>query len=363
MLVEAGATIQAGRFYVAVDSSSGSATNPSSVTITGQGSQLTVGGYLSVGYGGTGTLDVSDAGTVMVNGDAVVGAQQTGIGTVTVATAGTANVSGAVTIGQQPTGPSTDTSPNDFGMGDVTVDGSGSTLKAANMTVGGAVPALLNGAGVPNGTGGDWTYAGGVGTLTVSNGGSVSVGGALKLLARVQPGADATASAQGGIDIGSGGNLEVGGQGGAPANTLRVEAGGSLIGHGLIDSDITGQTPVGDNGLTTPTYSLSIDNSGTIEAENGTLVLHGNLSGDGQVLVGQDSTLEFGGSVGDDVTAMFLPGDDPTSGDSTIVIDDPNNFQGVISSENFEPGDKIDLPTVPYIDPGSADLNPDGASF
>ena len=36
---------------------------------------------------------------------------------------------------------------------------------------------------------------------------------------------------------------------------------------------------------------------------------------------------------------------------------------GVISSENFEPGDEIDLPNVPYVDPGSADLNPDGASF
>ena len=31
--------------------------------------------------------------------------------------------------------------------------------------------------------------------------------------------------------------------------------------------------------------------------------------------------------------------------------------------ENFEPGDAIDLPKVPYIDPGAADLNPDGASF
>ena len=82
------------------------------------------------------------------------------------------------------------------------------------------------------------------------------------------------------------------------------------------------------------------------------------MSADGQVLVGQDSTLEFGGSVAADVSAMFLPG-----GDATVAIDDPENFQGVISSENFEPGDAIDLPKAPYIDPGSADLNPDGASF
>ncbi len=89
------------------------------------------------------------------------------------------------------------------------------------------------------------------------------------------------------------------------------------------------------------------------------MVLDGNLSGDGEVLIGHDSTLEFGGSVADDVTAMFLPGE----GQQKIVIDDPQDFNGVISSENFEPGDEIDLPNVPYVDPGSADLNPDGASF
>ena len=68
----------------------------------------------------------------------------------------------------------------------------------------------------------------------------------------------------------------------------------------------------------------------TIDAEKGALALDGNLSGDGQVLVGQGSTLEFGGSVADDLTAMFLPSGDGTSADATIasrVIHDVRGFR------------------------------------
>ena len=330
-------------------------------TVEGDDSSWTISGTLNVGDGGMGTLTVESGGAVTVNGgddegDVTVGAQNTATGVVEIETGGSFDISSELQIGQQPTAPSSDTTPGDFGTGSVTVTGSGSTLSAGNMTVGGAIPTPTSGAG-------DWTYSGGVGTLTISSDGSVSVDDTLDLATRVEPGADATASAQGGINIGGGGSLEIGGQGGAPAWTLQVDDGGSLTGYGLINSGVTGQTPVGGDGLTTPTYSLSIDNSGTIEAQNGALVLHGNVSGAGQFLVGQGSTLEFGGTVAEDVTAMFLPSGDGTSGDATIAIDDPDDFQGVISSENLEPGDMIDLPNVPYIAPGSDDLNPEGASF
>ena len=160
----------------------------------------------------------------------------------------------------------------------------------------------------------------------------------------------------GALDVAAKGDVAIGGEAAGGADELVVAAGGVLQGQGAVSSPTTGETPVAQT--TTPTYALNIGNEGKIEAKGGALTLDGNVSGDGQFLVGDDSTLKFGGKVDDDVTVMFLPGHD-----ETITIDDPEDFKGVISSENLEPGDKIDLPNVPYINPGSADLNPDGASF
>jgi T5SS/PEP-CTERM-associated repeat protein len=197
-----------------------------------------------------------------------------------------------------------------------------------------------------------------VGALTVADDANATIAGDLTLQDNAKIGdSGALTAAEGGISITSGGSIEVGGSAAAPADTLRIAEGASLTGHGRITGAPTGTVPVSGS-TTAPTYSLNIDNEGTIEASNGTLILDGNVSGDGQFLVGANSTLEFGGTVADGVTAMFLPG-----GGQTIIIDDPADFKGVISSENLESGDAIDLPNVPYIDPGSADLNPDGASY
>ena len=124
--------------------------------------------------------------------------------------------------------------------------------------------------------------------LTVGSYGSVPVSGTLTLLGSVQIAANGTETAQDAIAIVSGGSIDVGGNAVAPANTLQIADGASLIGHGQIKGTVTGNVPVSDT-TTTPTYSLNIDNSGTIEADNGTLVLDGNASGDGQVLVGPRS--------------------------------------------------------------------------
>ena len=322
-----------------------------SVTVSDQGSTLQGGsGDVIIGIEGAGALTVKNQGMLIANGDVIVGAQATGTGTVTIDIGGTADIGGSLTIGQEPTGPG----ESAFGTGDVKVDGSGSKLTAADITVGGLAPDQAN---PNNGENGIWTYVGGVGALEVSDDASVMTAGDLTLQVKTETGDSGVLTADGGIGITSGGGVEVGGDSAAPADTLRIADGASLTGHGRITGAVTGEVPVSDS-TTAPTYSLSIDNQGTIRADNGTLVLDGNVSGGGQFLIGADSTLEFGGTVADDVTAMFLPG-----GDETIAIDDPNNFKGVISSENFEPGDKIDLTNVPYIDPGAADLNPDGASY
>ena len=236
------------------------------------------------------------------------------------------------------------------GADSVTVDGTGSALTISNsVTVGSALPTATNGNGDPDGTDGVWTYTNsGIGQISVSDGGYMSIGQTLTLQ---DPSSDQ------GLTIDGGGGVETGGDGGLTADTLRVDANGLIIGHGRINGTVTGTVEVSDT-TTAPTWSLKIVNNGKIEANNGTLLLDGNLSGDGQVLIGPNSTLEIGGTVADNVTAMFLPG-----GGREIIIDDPIDFKGTISSENFEPGDAIDLPNMPYIDPGSADLNPDGASF
>jgi T5SS/PEP-CTERM-associated repeat protein len=340
-------------------------------TIEGAGTQLTNTGQIVVGYQGTGTFTVTDSAkvTTSINGNPqepglLVGAggidagdSGTGTGTVMVSGGATLDASKSdVAIGEDGTG-SADTSPSDFGMGTVTVDGSGSTLEADNITVGGLTPTAPPADDGSDETGDDWTYSGGVGTLTVSNDGAVTVAGNLKLQDDVKTGTDAAQTAEGGVYIQSGGGINVGGSAVAPADTLAIAENAFLVGHGLITGTVTGEVPVSDS-TTTPTYSLAIENNGTIEADEGNLVLDGNLSGDGKVLLGANSTLELGGTVADSVTIKFLPG-----GNEKIVIDDPMDFNGVISSENFEPGDQIDLPNVPYVNPGANDLNPDGASF
>jgi hypothetical protein len=235
----------------------------------------------------------------------------------------------------------------------VTVDGSGVTLTADDVVVGCLVPDPSH---ASNGQDGNWTYTGGVGTLEVDDDASVLIGHSLTLQGGAETGDSGSLSGDGGLRIMSGGGVEVGGGVAAPADTLQVGVDGRVIGHGQITGSVTGDTPVAAS-TTTPTYSLTIDNQGTIEADDGTLILDGDAGGDGQYLVGEDSTLEFGGKVDDDVTVMFLSGDE-----ETIAIDDPEDFKGAISSQNWTSGDRIDLLNVPYMSAASSG-GPEGAGL
>ena len=219
------------------------------------------------------------------------------------------------------------------------------SITGAGVQVGGA---LIDSGGLSAEGAGVFVKIGGSAQLL---GGSLEAGGAGAFVTIGQ-----SAQMQGGtLSVSSGAALEVGGAGGLIPNEVVIDAGARVSGSGLIQASPAGTTNVG--GYTIPTYDNVVDN-GAIEAQGGTLTIDGALSGSGQVIVDPNSNLVLSGAVSEGVTITFSPGDD-----ETITIADPEDFKGVISSKNLTPGDKIYLPYVPYVDPGSADNNPDGASF
>jgi hypothetical protein len=208
------------------------------------------------------------------------------------------------------------------GSGTVTIAGSGTI--GGNLTVGGATATGLSGSGGPAGTTyGDWTYSGGTGSLTI-DGGIVSVDGELSLLNFVQVNSAGSATFGGNLFIGSGSALEVGGTGLAAANTLTVVPAGTIAGHGLISSQRTGTINVGSS-TNIPTYSLTVVDNGTIEAQDGLLKILGNVitgstsspgSGVGTIKIDANSALELNGTFGEGVNVDF--GDNATA---TLILD------------------------------------------
>jgi hypothetical protein len=318
-----------------------------------EGSQavLTAKSSLTVGEAATAFLSVTAGGTVKSDGDLVIGDLASASGTIDVGNSNSQVIVGdaSVTVGASGTGllevgtgakfsaPDSDVTvgAEDTGNGTIEVSGSSTTFTADNVTVGSDHPGNLNSNGDVNGTDGVWTYTGGTGSLTVSNHASMTVGHTLTLDGEVNVAPDGILSIIGPIDIASGGSLAIGSTTAAPANSLAIAPGGKLIGHGAIESDVlAGLAQLGQSG--TLTYSLNILNSGTIEAQDGYLLIQGNLSGDGVVQVDANSTLEIGGAVNAGTVITFA-GDGP----HTLILDDPEDFRGTISGLSV--GDKIVL--------------------
>ena len=299
-------------------------------------------GTLSVSSGATnkaiinGILDIGGAdngsGFVTVNGEldakggvhvANPGVPANASGSLNVTAGGKAVIDHTLTIGGRAMVGDTDREPSHYGTGSVTVDGANSTLtfSGPRLVVGGAVATTNNADGEENGTDGKWGYAGGKGTLTISGGATVIAQHDLELLARVDIAADGTQTPQGGIFFQFGGRLEIGGtQAPLNNNVLQIDAGGHLFGHGMIDSDVTGQLPVGQ--INVPTYALTVINKGTIEARDGLLVIHGSVISDeatSEVKIAANSTLELGGSFSGSID---LGGVD----NGTLVLDNPVEF-------------------------------------
>ncbi|TYC64529.1 autotransporter outer membrane beta-barrel domain-containing protein, partial [Rhodobacterales bacterium] len=75
------------------------------VTISGAGSTLTAGDFITVGYGGTGTLTISDGGAASAVDDVNIGKDAGAEGTVTISGAGSTLTAGDfITVGYGGTG-------------------------------------------------------------------------------------------------------------------------------------------------------------------------------------------------------------------------------------------------------------------
>lgn len=241
------------------------------VTIDGAGSSWTDAGNLFVGQAGTGTLMVSNGGTVSNGVDGYIGANSGATGTVTVTGTGSSwTHAGTVAVGES-------------GTGTLTV-ANGGMVSNASAVIG--TNAGATGTVTVIGTGSSWTNAGnltvgqdGTGTLTIASGGVVSNAvGAI----------GANAGATGTVTISGAGSswtnssiLYVGQTG---TGTLTIAGGGavsSLI--GLIGADFftTGTVTVTGTGSSwTNSLSLDVgqDGTGVLTIANGAVVSASNVT-------------------------------------------------------------------------------------
>jgi Subtilase family len=180
------------------------------------------------------------------------------------------------------------------------------------------------------------------GSLQLEDNGQVTVGHTLTLTG-VSSDIRFALNASGGP-----GSLTIGGSGGT-ANTLTVDSDGLLVGSGYVSGDITGYSTFGN--LQSPIYSLNVVDNGVIRS-TGDLVVDGNVTGTGKILINAKSTVELGGSFGNGISGVSV--NFPTNGIGTLVLDNleaSNNTWGGI--RNLANGDKIILHNI---NPGSGNI-------
>lgn len=326
LTVSNGGTVLTNQFGSTIGKSAGSIGN---ATITGAGSSWAHTGTSGfwVGQDGTGTLTIANGGKVSVATDAVLGYQADGVGTVTVTGAGSIWSAASITVGRLGTGTlnilngaavSSTPSPLTLGeqasgVGAVTVDGAGSTLTVANMTVGNDGAGTLtvsNGAAVTATSFVNYIgqNAGSVGTATITGPGSrllvqnngLIVGGAGNGTLTIADGA--VVSTSGNLILasqaGSVGTLNIGAGVGAAAvapGTLDVGAQSIVFGNGTgainfnhtgsnyaFDAAINGLSGRGTINQIAGTTILTADSSvftGATNVTGGRLAVNGSLAG------------------------------------------------------------------------------------
>ena len=257
--------------------------------VTVDNATLTASGMVSAGLGGTGTLAITNAGTVKAQTAWVAGGAAGG----TVAS------------------PST-----------ITIDGAGSKLLVSQNVIVGGANAIADTSAFTNGLFGVWVYTdSGIGDFTITNGGYMSA------LHNLQLQASDDANQPAALTIGSGGGAEIGGNNGLTADTLTVDSGALIAGHGLIE---VGNTIDGSfvNG--------TLANRGVLLAQNGLLEIHADVTGSGTVQINKNSVFELNGNFTG--TVVFNGGYA-----STLRLDFPNpdSFKGTIA--NMVAGDTIAL--------------------
>jgi outer membrane autotransporter protein len=344
--------------YLAVNSDANG-----TVTVTGAGSEWSNSNTLIVGYGGTGTLAVSNGGKVS-SGSGSVGAYVGATGTATVDGSGsTWTSSGSLTVGNAGTGSLTVSNGGkvsntngavgdlDGSNGTVTVAGSGSTwANSGSLTVGGSGTGTLaisnggkvtstggavgdradsNGTVTVSGSGSSWTNSGslavgslGAGTLTISNGGSVSsAGGGIGVVDGSNgtvsvDGAGSTWTSSGGLEIGSYGTgtltISNGGTVSIVANTASA-GGGTVVSAGVSGVTIasqegsTGTLNIGGAAGATPTAAGKL-NAATVTFGSGTGTINFNHT---------DASYEFASAISGNGTINQIAGNTSLTGDSS----------------------------------------------
>jgi hypothetical protein len=186
--------------------------------------------------------------------------------------------------------------------------GSGAVVDAASAVVAGGITT----------DGGDLAVSGALTLGTAGLAGVLAAGGPSAI---VIEGDAFLATAGSAVAASAGASVEVGGDDGAAAGSVTVDAGGLLQGQGAVNA--AGQT---------------IDD-GTIAASAGTLVL-GDVSGMGTLLVGIGAELVLAGSIGGSLVADFAAGGTLTL--AAAPSGDPALLAPAIAG--FGPGDEILLP-------------------
>lgn len=277
-----------GAASVAGDASiAGAGADGSAASVTGSGSTWQIAGALQIGNGASGTLSVTDGGTITAAaldaGVQKVGTRQGG---------GQIDVSGS--------GSRVDISSNaivgDAGTGMLSIL-DGGTLTATNLIIG-------------NATGNGTAFVSGNGSL-LDLSGTLSVGVTLGIGApTIGPGATVganTAVLQN----------EVNNQGGTlAAGQIEVVSCAALEGFGIFGS-----------------RDAVIANNGTFSTGSGVAVGNGSIIGTGTIFIGNGSTLDLTGGVATSQSVAF------TASDGALVVQDAGHFHGVITQ--FAAGDRI----------------------
>lgn len=327
------------------------------------GGSLVLGGgglVLGANAGAAGTVSVNGAGSALRVVTAGINAGSSGAGTVSIANGGSAGVGGGVNIGI-----------NGGGGGNITVSGAGSRL---------------------NVTGGVATGLSGTGLLTIANGGSLGVGGALTIGQNsggsgtvALSGTGNTLTVAGGIEVGVSGTgtltmqggtataafLALGGSAAGPLGTgsnrglltggadltdsgnLAVWAGStlSLDATSAIDVGVSGAFIGGavnlESGHTligAGIIAAAVINNGLIQSSGasvangfpvGTLDIQGAISGAGSIIIGSNSVLRLDSSLAAGEPIQF-------GTDAELILNAPGTrFANAITG--LAMGDRIEL--------------------
>jgi hypothetical protein len=283
-------------------------------------------GQLTVGDGGRGSLLIGGAANGITGQvtafDATIGAQAGANGSVTLA-------SGDLLVANATAEAST-LSVGLAGSGTLAVEGNG------NVTVGAAQIELSSTSSVTNvGTLSIGGAAGGSGLLTISGDASVLVNGDAIVgggagSADIVVGQSATDTAllamSGTLAIGKFGQVSLGGV----HDTIRATA----ITIGVDDLLSGAGTISGDGGGNNTVRLTNIVNDGTIEATGGSLLVYGSVVGTGEIAVETGATITMQATVAAGQTMAFSP-------TAHAVLNDVSAFAGTITG--FAKGNILDL--------------------